>query len=68
MQTPSAFDRAPNAHGTTWDCPEPLSLETIAVIQQVLSDVLHGLRERATGHPARDAGAIEYASWRQHLH
>jgi hypothetical protein len=68
MQTQPAFDRAPHAHGTARDCPEPLSLETIAVIQQVLGDVLHALRERVTGHAARDAGAIEYASWRQHLH
>jgi hypothetical protein len=68
MQIQSAFDPAPQVHGTARERPEPLSLETIAVIQQVLGDVLHALRERVTGHAARDAGAIEYASWRQHLH
>jgi hypothetical protein len=50
------------------DCPEPLSLETLAVVQQVLGEVLQGLRQRATAHAAREAGAIEYASWLQHLH
>lgn len=43
--------------------PEALPLETLAALQQVLGEVIDGLRERATAQVAREAGAIEYASW-----
>lgn len=45
--------------------PQPLSPETIAVIEQVLTDLLRGLRDQAARQPAAtaDAGAIEYDSW-----
>jgi hypothetical protein len=46
------------------DVPQPVSLETIAVVEQMLTDMLRGLREKATSQPAAaDAGAIEYESW-----
>lgn len=68
MQVQSRFEPAPHVHAMAGECPEPLSLETIAVIQQVLGEVLHGLRQRVTAQAAREAGAIEYTSWLQRLH
>ena len=69
MQVQSRFDSAAqHVQAMAGECPEPLSLETIAVIQQVLGEVLHGLRQRVTTHAAREAGAIEYTSWLRRLH
>ena len=68
MHVQSRFEPAPNAHAPAGQCPEPLSLETLAVIQQVLGEVLHDLRQRVTAQAGREAGAIEYASWLQRLH
>lgn len=47
-------------------CPQPVSLETLAVVEQVLADLLSALRGRQATQAtqaARDAGAVEYASW-----
>jgi hypothetical protein len=41
--------------------PAPISLETIAVIQQVFAEVVRGLRERAAA--TQHAAAAEYDSW-----
>ena len=68
MHVQSRFDPAPQVHATAGECQQPLSLETLAVIQQVLGEVLHGLRQRVTAQAAREAGAIEYTSWLQRLH
>ena len=68
MQVQSRFDPAPHVHAMAGDGPEPLSLETLAVVQQVMGEVLHGLRQRVATQAAREAGAIEYASWLQSLH
>jgi hypothetical protein len=68
MHVQSRIDPAPQVHATAGECPEPLSLETLAVIQQALGEVLQGLRQRATAHAAREAGAREYASWLPRLH
>ncbi len=45
------------------DVPQPVSLETIALIEQVLAQLLGALRARITAPATRDAGAIEYDSW-----
>ena len=64
MQVQSRFDSAAqHVQAMAGECPEPLSLETIAVIQQVLGEVLHDLRQRVTAQAGREAGAIEYTSW-----
>ena len=68
MHVQSRFDPAPQVHATVGECQQPLSLETLAVIQQVLGDVLQGLRQRASAQAAREAGATEYASWLLRLH
>ena len=68
MQVPSRIEPVSRTHAVLEECPEPLSLETLAVVQQVLAEVLQGLRQRAAPQAAREAGAIEYASWLQHLH
>ena len=69
MQVQSRFDSAAqHVQAMAGECPQPLSLETIAVIQQVLGEVLHGLRQRVTAQAAREAGAIEYTSWLRRLH
>lgn len=44
-------------------CPQPVSLETLAVVEQVLADLLSTLRGRQATQAARDAGVVEYASW-----
>jgi hypothetical protein len=68
MHVQSRFDPAPQVHATAGECPQPLSLETVAVIQQAVGEVLQGLRQRATAQAAREAGALEYASWLTLLH
>lgn len=67
MHVQSRFDPAPHVQ-MAGDGPEPLSLETLAVVQQVMGEVLHGLRQRVAAQAEREAGAIEYASWLQSLH
>jgi len=44
--------------------PAPLSLETIAVVEQLLVQMLGSLRRQAATSQAQAAGAAEYASWR----
>lgn len=48
--------------GFAGDCPAPVSLETFAVVEQVLLRMLGELRERMTP-AAPDAAGIEYESW-----
>jgi hypothetical protein len=50
----------PHAGALPRDFPQPVSLETLAVVEQVFAQVLQGVRERA--ERALD-GAAEYASW-----
>ncbi|MEJ7932430.1 hypothetical protein WG922_20830 [Ramlibacter sp. AN1015] len=55
---PARAAAAPRADG-----PEPISLETLAALEQLFARVLDELhRTRAHGQAA-EAGAIEYASW-----
>lgn len=44
-------------------CPAPVSLETLAVIEQVFAETLRQLREKASPRKAAEAGETEYASW-----
>lgn len=45
------------------ECPAPISLETMAVVEQVLAQLLAELRQKLAGSVAPAAGAAEYASW-----
>ena len=49
-------------------CPAPVSLETLAVVEQVIAQALHALRDKATQSARNDAAAIEYASWLRSRH
>jgi hypothetical protein len=51
MQVPSRIEPVSRTHAVLEECPEPLSLETLAVVQQVLAEVLQGLRQRAAPRP-----------------
>ena len=44
------------------ECPHPVSLETLAVVEDALADLLWSLRG-TTRRAAEEAGAVEYASW-----
>ena len=50
------------------ETPQALSLETLELVQQVLTHAIADLRDNATAAAARDAGALEYASWLQRRH
>ncbi len=50
------------------DCPHPLSLETIGLMEQVLAGMLRSLRGQAGAAASAQAGATEYDSWQTHAH
>jgi hypothetical protein len=58
----------PQTAATRAECPEPISLETLAVIEQVLAQMLGELRGKLKGSLAAQQGAIEYASWLPQRH
>lgn len=41
----------------------PVTAQTIDVIEQLLADMVRGLREQAQAQPAAEPGVIEYDSW-----
>lgn len=45
------------------ECPQPVSLETLAVVEQVLAQALGALKARLVAPPSPAAGLVEYASW-----
>ena len=53
--------------GRPADLPEPISLETLELVERALVDALRALRRRAAGTAGREAGDLEYASWRRWL-
>jgi len=55
--------RHPRTGATPGDHPQPISLETIAVAEQVLTQMLREFRAEVAARAAADAGAIEYDSW-----
>jgi len=59
---PSGEDRAASV-----TCPHPVSLETLAVIEQLLAEMMLSLRRKIEprASPA-DAGEQEYTSWLNH--
>lgn len=59
---PSGEDRAASA-----TCPYPVSQETVAVIEQLLAEMLLSLRRKIEPRGASvDAGEHEYTSWLSH--
>ena len=56
-----------NESGAAVHCPDPISLETIELIHDSLSQLLRSLRR---GVPARaaEAGRVEYDSWLPRAH
>lgn len=48
-------------------CPDPVSLETIELIQQALVQALRSLR-RGDAVPAAEPGRLEYESWLPRRH
>jgi hypothetical protein len=65
MNEPSSLQRA--QAGRPAELPEPISLETLELVEQALGDALRALRRRAAGPSGREAGELEYASWRRWL-
>jgi hypothetical protein len=49
-------------------CPQPVSLETIEVIEQALTEMLASLRRKVMAPGGQEAGAVEYESWRPRQH
>lgn len=45
------------------ETPQPVSLETLAVVEQVLAQALGALKARLGTPPSPTAGLVEYASW-----
>jgi hypothetical protein len=48
--------------------PQPVSLETIAVVEQALSEMLASMRRRALGGDPYLAATLEYESWLRRDH
>ena len=46
--------------------PRPLTLDSLGCLEGALAERL-GMLRRELDHGAGDAGAVEYASWRQYL-
>lgn len=49
-------------------CPDPVSLETIELIQQALGQMVRSLRRSVPSRSAEEAGSLEYSSWLPHVH
>jgi hypothetical protein len=50
------------------DCQPPVSLETIAVMEQALSEMLASMRRKALGADPYRAATLEYESWLRRGH
>lgn len=48
--------------------PDPLTLESIARLEQAIASMFRMLRKDLCGNAADDPGAIEVDSWSIHLH
>lgn len=44
-------------------CPDAISLETLAVVEEVLAQAARSLRERLRRPGPHDPGELEYQSW-----
>ena len=53
----------PEGGHVTLAFPEPVTLETIEMLEEVSALMFRSLRRNALKPQARDAGAIEYDSW-----
>lgn len=49
-------------------CPDPVSLETIELIEQALAQMLRSLRRGVPNRAAEEAGLLEYRSWLPRSH
>ena len=61
MTTPQESIQSRHASALPADFPQPVSLETVAVIEQAFAQVLRGLREKVNGRAVD--GTAEYESW-----
>ena len=57
---------APEGGQATLAFPEPVTAETIAMLEEASALMFRTLRRDALKRAARDAGALEFDSWRGH--
>lgn len=62
MTIPREINQPAHLAEARTQCSEPVSLEAIAVVEQLLAQMLGELRQKLARSAAHD-GAIEYASW-----
>ena len=53
----------PEGGHATLALPEPVTLETIEMLEEASALMFRSLRRRVRKQQAEEAGAIEYASW-----
>ena len=58
----------PEGGHATLAFPDPVTLETIAMLEEASALMFRSLRRDALRPQARDAGAIEYDSWSAQAH
>ena len=68
MTVPQEVFSVPESGHTGLPCPDPVSLETIELIQQALAQMVRSLRRSVPSRSAEEAGSLEYSSWLPHVH
>lgn len=68
MTVQSSEFSGPETGHTGLPCPDPVSLETIELIEQALGQMLRSLRRGVPSRAAEEAGLLEYRSWLPRSH